>query len=120
LPSGLHPIISPGPSVGPSSKLSLSSEEYAPLGFELFRVGAENMFQVQAAFLVAIESSVLNVPGAASSFRRDVVDRAGVDLEVREPGELRLRVVFCPFAARRSIIRFEPRETIPLTFKSAR
>src|SRR5271157_5191483 len=57
------------------------------VGFELFRVDAENVFQVEAAVLLAIESLVLNVPAVSSSFRGDVIDGMGVDLEVRDPGE---------------------------------
>src|SRR5271166_2634075 len=57
------------------------------VGFELFRVDAENVFQVEAAVLLAIEALVLNVPAVSSSFRGDVIDGMGVDLEVRDPGE---------------------------------
>ena len=57
------------------------------VGFELFRVGAENVLQVQAAVLLAIESLVLNVPAVSSSFRGDVLDLVGVDVKIRDPGE---------------------------------
>ena len=38
------------------------------VGFEVFRVDAENVFQVEAAVLLAIEALVLNVPAVSSSF----------------------------------------------------
>ena len=57
------------------------------VGFEVFRVDAENVFQVEAAVLLAIEALVLNVPAVSSSFGGDVLDAMGVDLEARDPGE---------------------------------
>ena len=47
------------------------------VGFEVFRVDAENVFQVEAAVLLAIESLVLNVPAVSSSFGGDVLDAYG-------------------------------------------
>src|SRR5439155_2792243 len=57
------------------------------VGFEVFRAGAENVLQVKAAVLLAIEALVLNVPAVSSSFGGDVLDGMSVDLEVRDPGE---------------------------------
>src|SRR5512135_1164043 len=42
------------------------------VGFELFRVAADNVFQVEAAVLWAMASLVLNVPTVSSSFGGDV------------------------------------------------
>ena len=65
----------------------MSDLQQVVVGFEPFRVGAENMFQVQAAILLTIESLVLNMPAMSSPFRGNLLHRAGVNLKVRDPGE---------------------------------
>jgi hypothetical protein len=63
--------------------------EQVIIRFEQFRVGAESVFQVQAAVLLTIESLVLNVPAVSSPFRGNVLHLANINVKIRDPSERR-------------------------------
>ena len=55
--------------------------------FEQLRIGAEGMFEIQAAVLLSIETLVLNVPAISASFRGDLDHRVLAHVQIGDPGK---------------------------------